>query len=132
MPRDLIAQRPGTLIGLLDVGLGGALVFGAASRTSSLSFATAKQVAPVEAWGLAFLAVGLLLLWALRLDLLGIAAALTGAALHTFWAVAFLAAAIWDGRAALTGIPVYMFVALVHLTVAVRLSLLRPTSLRRR
>lgn len=122
MRRDLILHRPGTLLGGLNIALGLVLLGGSPTRTSSFSFAVARDIAPIRWWGLGFLLGGLLCLWAGNLRHWGVAALMVGAGIHTFWAVAFLTAAIQDNRAALTGIPVYMFLALLHLLTGLRLA----------
>lgn len=127
MPRDVIAHRPGSLLGGVNVALGVVLLLGAPERTSSFSFAVAKDIASVQTWGLAFIAAGIACMYALHLGRLGVAALMFGAGIHTFWAVAFLSAALLDNRAALTAIPVYMFLALLHLLTGLRLADMAPT-----
>lgn len=127
MPRDVIAHRPGTLLGGLNIALGSVLILGAPDRTSSFSFAVARDVLPIPVWGAAFTLVGLAGLFALRLGTAGVPTVMAGAGLHTFWAVAFLSAALMDTRAALTAIPVYMFLALLHLLTGLRLAEMAPT-----
>lgn len=71
MSRDVIAHRPWTLLGGLNIGLGAVLVLGEPARTSSFSFAVARDLLPIRAWGAAFMLVGLVVLFALRLGPVG-------------------------------------------------------------
>lgn len=125
--RDVIAHRPGTIIGVLDVTLGLVLIFGGPARTSAFSFAVAREVAPMRWWGAAFLLVGLAVFWSLRIGRAGVAAAIVGAALHTFWVTTLGYAALLDDRAALTGLPAYGCFAALHLITALRLTGMAPT-----
>lgn len=124
--RHTIVRHPGRLLGLLNLTLGGVLLGGGPWRTSSYSFVVAREAAPIPVWAVAFLLGGLACLLALRLRWWGVAALMFGAGVHTFWAGCFIAAALRDDRAALTAIPVYLFLALLHLLTGLRLAGMVP------
>lgn len=115
------------VLGALDVSLGAVLVVGDPVRTAAPAFMTAKVVAPLAVWGALIGLFGALLLaaTALRTRLtpqhgriaLGFPAALA-AGWHAFWAASFIATAVGDERAALTGIPAYAGLSALHLIVA--------------
>lgn len=122
MPRDIVAHRPGALLGVLNIALGLVLIVGAPARTSSASFMTAREVMPIQLWGAGFLLIGAGCLVATRLGPWRSWPAVLGCGAHLFWAVALLASAIGDRKAALTGIVVYSWVSIVHGLTGVRLS----------
>jgi hypothetical protein len=117
-----LVDQPGVLLGLLNLALGLVLIHGAPARTSSPSLAVARDVMPMPAWGLLFLLGGVVCLLAGHLGARGAALVGVGAGIHTFWAAALAQAALDDPRAGLTGFVVYGWVALLHITVAIRLA----------
>jgi hypothetical protein len=117
-----LADQPGVLVGLLNLGLGLVLLFGAPSRTSSPSLAVAREAMPMRAWGLLFLIGGVVCLAAHLHRTRGAVLVGVGAGIHAFWAATLLEAADRDSHAGLTGCVVYGWVAVLHITVAVRLA----------
>lgn len=115
-------DQPGSLLGLLNLGLGVVLILGATSRTASPSLAVARQTMPIHAWGVLFIVGGVICLLAHSLGRYGAVLVGAGAGIHTFWTITLLQAALTDRRAALTGIVVYGWLALLHLTTAIRLA----------
>jgi hypothetical protein len=115
-------DQPGSLLGLLNLGLGLVLLMGAPSRTASPSLAVARQIMPIRAWGSLFLAAGFVCLAAYHYGRWGAVLVGAGAGIHAFWAGALLQAATHDKRAALTGVVVYGWLAMLHFTTAIRLA----------
>lgn len=117
-----MTQRPGALLALLNVSLGVVLLLGGPLRTSAASFDTVKMLLPIPAWGLLFLLGGLICALAADRGRIGAALVGVGAGIHACWAVALLDAAEHNDRAALTGIVIYAWAALLHFTTARRLA----------
>jgi hypothetical protein len=118
-----LSHRPGVLLSVLNLGLGVVLLLGDPLRTSSASFATARQLLPIPLWGVLFLAGGLVCAAAANWGCWGaLAVALGGAGVHAFWAAALTESAAADKRAALTGCVAYSWFALAHVVTGVRLA----------
>jgi hypothetical protein len=115
-------DQPGSLLGVLNLGLGVVLILGAPSRTASPSLAAARAIMPIHAWGLLFMLGGAVCFAAHGLKRRGAVAVGVGAGIHAFWASTLATAALADKRAALSGIVVYGWVALLHITTAIRLA----------
>lgn len=115
-------DQPGVLLGILNLGLGAVLILGAPSRTSSPSLAAARDIITIHHWGLLFLLGGVICLYAHHLGRRGAFAVGIGAGIHFFWAAALYQAATWDERAGLTGIIIYGWAALIHITTGIRLA----------
>lgn len=115
-------DQPGSLLAILNTGIGLSLLFSSPLRTSSPAFRAAKAVMPLDAWGVLFLLGGFVCAIAARHGRWGAALVGAGAGIHTFWTVTLLQSAMLDQRAALTGIVVYGWLALLHLTSAIRLA----------
>lgn len=115
-------HRPGTLLSLVNVGLGVVLLLGDPLRTSSPSFASARQLLPIAVWGLLFLVGGIVCACAASIRTHGAVMVAGGAGVHAFWAVSLAAAAKADEHAALTGVVVYAWIALCHLVTGIRLA----------
>lgn len=115
-------DQPGVLLGMLNVGLGTVLILGAPSRTSSPSLAAARDILTIHHWGLLFLLGGVICLYAHRLGRRGALAVAVGAGVHGFWAATLVQAAVQDERAALTGIVIYGWAGLIHITTGIKLA----------
>jgi hypothetical protein len=109
------------LIGLYNIGLGAVLLAGGPDRINGPSFAVIREIGYVPT-GLAFLVMGIAVFGAAiigRIALLRVGVLL--GVLHILLASGFLAALLSEPppqpstvRAALTGVPTYLFVAAVH------------------
>lgn len=115
-------DQPGTLLGILNGGLGTVLIVGAPLRTSSPSLAAARDLMPIRAWGLLFCFAGIICFFAHHFGRRGAFAVATGAGIHAVWATTLFQAATWDQRAALSGIVVYGWLSLLHALTGVRLA----------
>lgn len=114
--------RPGLLLGALNAGLGLVLLLGGPVRHTGPAFATPRQLLPIDAWALLFLAGGVICALAASLGRQGAVLVGLGAGLHACWAAALLDSARMDPRAALTGVVVYSWVSVLHITTAARLA----------
>jgi hypothetical protein len=119
---DPIARRPGMILALLNLILGTLLLAGDPLRTSSPSFAGPKALMPIALWGLLFLLGGLICASAANIGRLGAVAVAAGGGIHAFWATCLWMSAAAEPRAALTGIGVYAWVALLHILTGARLA----------
>lgn len=115
-------DEPGALLAVLNLGLGLALLLGDPLRTSSPSFATAKTIMTIDQWGLLFLLGALVCAVAYRCGRWGAVLVGVGGGIHAFWAMGLLQSARWDNRAAIMGIVVYGWIALLHLLTGARLA----------
>lgn len=115
-------DQPGSLLALLNVGLGVVLLLGDPLRTSAPSFSAAKEIMPIPAWGLLFLTGAAVCAVASRHGSRGAVLVAVGGGIHAFWAAALLQAALRDSRVAFTGVVVYGWVAALHLTTGIRLA----------
>lgn len=115
-------DQPGSLLGILNTGIGTVLIIGSPLRTSSPSLAAARDLMPIHAWGVTFLLGGIICLAAHRLGRRGALAVAVGAGIHAVWAATLIQAATWDQRAALTGIVVYSWIAFLHAVTGIRLA----------
>ena len=122
MTRAQVLDRPGLLLGALNLALGVALIWGGPLRTSSPSFDIAKQIMTPAQWGLLFLAGGIVCVLAAGLGRIGAVLVGAGAGIHFFWALALVRSAVDDSRAALTGCVVYAWLSGVHIWTAWRLA----------
>lgn len=112
-----VTRQPGRLLALLNLAIGLSLLLGSPTRTSSPSYSVAKALMPIDAWGLLFI-TGAVVCWtACGLGRRGAVLVAFGAGIHGFWALQLLRAAMWDQRAALTGIVVYTWLAVLHVHV---------------
>lgn len=116
------------ILGFGDIAIGLCLLFGEPTRTSSPAYAGIKQAAPIRAWGLAILIVGICLL-ILRarhgnllvqlVERLERGAALAGALWCGYWAGTLLNTALADGRVSFTGPALWFFFgAIPHLMLS--------------
>lgn len=115
-------DQPGSLLALLNVGLGLSLLYGAPERTSSPAFRVAKAVMPIPGWAFLFIAAGVICAIAARHGRWAAATVGLGAGIHGFWAATLGQSAHQDKHVAFTGVVVYGWLALLHLTTAVRLA----------
>lgn len=115
-------DQPGSLLGLLNLGLGTVLLAGSPLRTSSPSLAAARDLMAIHRWGWMFLFGGVICLLAHRFGRRGAVLVSVGAGIHAFWSFMLVQAALRDPHAALTGFVVYGWVALLHITTGVRLA----------
>lgn len=119
---DRWIDQPGSLLGILNAGIGVSLLVGGPLRTSSPSLAAARALMPMHAWGVVFLLGGIVCLAAHGHGRRGAYAVAVGAGIHAVWAATLIQAAAWDRRAALTGIVVYSWLALLHAVTGIRLA----------
>lgn len=111
---------PDLPLAAMDVSIGLLHILSSPSRTVSPALATAKVLAPLWCWGLAYLAVGALLGWAVWRQHEGRTSRAIGAvrtfgpALFTMWAVMYLLSALHDTRASFLGVPPYLYLAYRH------------------
>lgn len=105
----------GLLLAGLNIGLGLVLVLGGPLRTSNAAFDTARAVAPIHVWGAGFLLCGLLSWAVINKPHAGQWLLVLGGSLYTFWGTAFILSALHSATAGLTGIVVYLWLALLHL-----------------
>lgn len=115
-------DQPGSLLGVLNIGLGVVLLIGSPLRTSTPSLAAARDLMPMKAWGGAFLLGGIICLGAHHAGRRGALAVAVGAGIHAVWAATLIHSATWDQRAALTGIVVYGWLAFLHAVTGIRLA----------
>lgn len=115
-------DHPGSLLGILNVGLGLALVLGSPLRTASPSLAPARDLMSIHTWGVLFVVGGVICFAAHHLGRRGALAVAGGAGIHAVWAATLIQAATQDDRAGLTGFVVYGWVSLLHVTTGIRLA----------
>lgn len=112
---------PDVPLALMDLAIGLIYALGPTSRESSPAFQTAKAMlawtgAPMRVWGALFVLVGLLVVYAVHhptrpvVTLLRIA----GPSLFVMWALMLGLSAVANPRAALAGIPSYIYLAYRH------------------
>lgn len=115
--RAFLDELPVTLA-VIDMALGGALLFGGSGRTSGPGFTAAKTVASIHTWGLVLMVLaagGLYHLW--RRHQAGTWFVVCAAWLG-FFAATFIRSAILSQQAALTGIVLLLGSVVLHLQAA--------------
>lgn len=115
-------SRPGLLLAALNAGIGAVLLLAGPTRHTGPAFTTPRELLAIEMWGLLFLIGGLVCALAADHGRFGAVLVGVGAGVHACWAVALLDSALRDPRAALTGVVVYSWCALVHVLTARRLA----------
>lgn len=107
-------------LGVVNIGLGLALAFGAPLRTAAVSFDNIRAVAPVTGWGTAFVITGVVALlcqsgqW---FRVLG-AAHFCAGIMCLFWAGAFLLGVLQSPVVSLTGVAAYAGLGWAHIVIA--------------
>lgn len=112
----------GFFLALLNIGLGWVLIVGDPTRTSAPSFQVARELLPIQVWGLLFLLGGIICAVADRVGRMGAIGVAIGAGVHAFWASALWQAVASDNGAALTGAWVYTWLSVVHVVTGARLA----------
>lgn len=120
---------PDLWLAAMDIAIGLLHLLSSGKRTGARGFATAKDLGhyvapwvdnPMRVWGVAFLTLGLLLLWAvLALQhgkrVFAIAwVRIFGPALFVMWAGMYALSAHNDERASWIGVPPYLYLAWRH------------------
>lgn len=105
---------------VLAAWLGCGYLFGAPVRTATPSFASARAIAPMDLWGVMFLAGAVVLTAAmfLRDHRVPQWALVIGGAIYTWWAFLFLFTVLRDERASLNAPALYGFIAAIHFLAA--------------
>lgn len=108
-PRDLA-------LALVSITIGVMHVLSDPARVSSPAFRYARELAPMWVHGIAFVAIGVLLLVALHRGHARLVWAVRtlGPALYVLWAGLWLLAALVDDRASYIGVPTYLYLAYRH------------------
>jgi hypothetical protein len=107
-------------LAIYNVVLGGLLAGGGQSRVQGPSFALVRTVGGPGVWGALFIVGGLAIGASLFFGAKTAAyAMIVGAVVHGWFATQFLAVALTEPNAALTGVPTYLYVAWVHAAVAI-------------
>ncbi len=120
-PRTIL-DRPGLLLGGLNLALGSVLILGGDLRTSGPSFRQPLMIMPPDAWGLLFAVGGIVCVLAADLGRAGAVAVGLGAGVHAFWSLSLITGAANDERAGLTGCVVYSWITGVHVWTGWRLA----------
>lgn len=88
-------------------------------RTSTPSFASAKELAPMHVWGLMFLTGAVVLVASMFLnDFLMRCALFIGGVIYSWWGALFALTAYHDEKASLNAPAIYGFLAFCHFIAA--------------
>jgi hypothetical protein len=100
--------------------IGCAYVFGDPVRTSTPSFAAARELAPMPVWGVMFLigAATLAVAIVVHDDRLPRWALAIGGVIYIWWGLLFLLTVLRDERASLNAPALYGFIAFIHFLAA--------------
>lgn len=100
--------------------IGCGYVLGAPVRTSTPSFAAARDLAPMPAWGAMFLlgAAALTVAAFVRDDRVPRWSLAIGAVIYAWWGLLFLLTVVRDERASLNAPALYAFIAFIHVLAA--------------
>lgn len=100
--------------------IGCAYTLGAPVRTSTPSFAAARDLAPMQLWGGMFLVGALVLALAMftRDDRIPRWSLAIGGVIYLWWGLLFLLTVLRDERASLTAPALYGFIAFIHFLAA--------------
>jgi hypothetical protein len=116
---------------VLASAMGGIYLLQGATRFASPAYSQAKALLtylpgdPMRAWGLVFLLLSVAQFLAMRASLTWLVRTMRVAAtVYVFYGVLFFAAAMADDRASLVGLPIYLFVATIHLAIAETVSMI--------
>lgn len=116
---------------VLSTTIGSVYLAQGATRFSSPAYSQAKALLaylpgdPMRAWGLAFVALAIVQFLAMRASLVWLIRTMRVAAtVYVFYGVLFFVAALADDRASFVGLPLYLFVATIHLAIAETLTLI--------
>lgn len=107
---------------LLAGVVGAAYAFGDPARYVSATFTPARELAPIQLWGLVFLlgAAALVATLALNQPAWVVAALIVGGGMYTFWALTYAFAALTEPTASLAGWAKELCLALAHYYAAYR------------
>lgn len=109
---------PDLPLALMDLAMGGIYLLAGPGRTSSPTFALAKAIMPIRAWGAIVTLVGLLLLITLLTSMcrrwLTLGIRVVGPATFAMWSLVQLFNAIQTPSAAIAGVPIYAYLAFRH------------------
>ena len=99
------------------IGLG--YVLGDPVRTSTPSFESARELAPIPVWGAMFLIGAATLVVSMFLsDFLMRCALFVGGVIYSWWAALFAITALQDDKASLNAPAIYAFLAFCHYIAA--------------
>lgn len=120
-PRQYVSRvthiPPDFPLAIMDLAVGGLLVLGGDGRAQSLGFSTARQLAPIQGWGFAFLLLGSMLMLAIKLPTsdrwVGLVRVL-GPSLCVMWASMYLISGLANDHVSFIGVPSYLYLAYRH------------------
>lgn len=101
---------------LLAGWIGCAYMFGDPGRTATPSFAAARDLAPIQTWGVMFVIGAAVLVVAMFVTDDGVPqwALVIGGGIYLWWAVLFFFTITQDERASLNAPALYGFIAAIH------------------
>lgn len=108
---------PDIPLAIMDGAIGALLIMGGNARANGPSFMTARGLAPIQAWGCAFIALSLVLALALVLPQrhgLASAVRIFGPSLCVMWACMYLLSGLANHSASFIGVPPYLYLAYRH------------------
>lgn len=122
--RTVVVHEPNdAFIMLVDFWIGLSLVASNPRREHTAAYTVAREVMPVQAWGLLFAVLGSVTLTAVTcrqihkygcFKVLADVSRLVGPALYAFWAATFLIAAVTQNTASFVAVGAYVYLAYRH------------------
>jgi hypothetical protein len=114
----LVRVPPDLPLSAMDLAIGVLLVVGGEGRAQSPGFTAARSLAPIEAWGGAFIILGMALFVAMHAtERMGFAldvVRIFGPSLCVMWACMYTISGLTNHAASFIGVPPYLYLAYRH------------------